>query len=235
MRESPWSDRAVRREATRYVVEVLGAREPITTWILDDTGFLKQGRHSPGVQRQYTGSAGKICNCQIGVSLSIATRTEQAPIDFELYLPESWTEDNVRRHEARIPKDVVFKTKTEQALDMLSRAVEDGVPGQVWCLPDAFYGRSHELRERVRSWGLDYAVGIDGDTGVWILDKRERRQGDSVLVEDFATKLERKAFRRVTWREGTRGKLASNFCFRRVKVSQERWHRPEGTRGRCGW
>jgi SRSO17 transposase len=226
MRESPWSDRAVRREAARYVVEVLGAREPITTWILDDTGFLKQGRHSPGVQRQYTGSAGKVCNCQIGVSLSIATRTEQVPIDFELYLPESWTEDAARRREARIPEEVVFKTKTEQALDMLGRAVEDGVPGQV-VLADAFYGRSHQLREQVRAWGLDYAVGIDGDTGVWILDKRGRRQGDSVLVEDFATKLGRKAFRRVTWREGTRGKLASNFCFRRVKVSQDDGTDPE--------
>src|SRR3954454_10180355 len=79
--QSRWDDRAVRLESARYALEALGKREPITTWIIDDTGFLKQGTHSVGVQRQYTGSAGKITNCQIGVSLSIATCTEHAPID----------------------------------------------------------------------------------------------------------------------------------------------------------
>ncbi|WP_164021983.1 transposase, partial [Pyxidicoccus trucidator] len=78
-------------------------REPVEAWIVDDTGFLKQGKHSVGVQRQYTGSAGKITNCQIGVSLSVATRTEHLPLDFELYLPEGWTNDAARRREARIP------------------------------------------------------------------------------------------------------------------------------------
>jgi SRSO17 transposase len=79
------------------------ARGPIEAWILDDTGFLKQGSHSVGVQRQYTGTAGKVANCQTAPSLSIATRTEQLPIDFALYLPKSWTESPARRHEARIP------------------------------------------------------------------------------------------------------------------------------------
>jgi SRSO17 transposase len=84
---SEWDDRAVRLEAARYAIAAVQKREPITTWIVDDTGFLKQGKHSVGVQRQYTGSAGKIANCQIGVSLAVATRSEQFPIDFELYLP----------------------------------------------------------------------------------------------------------------------------------------------------
>jgi len=80
---SNWSDMRVRREATAYALEVLKEREPIVAWIFDDTGFLKQGSHSVGVQRQYTGSAGKITNCQIGVSLTVATPTEHVPIDFE--------------------------------------------------------------------------------------------------------------------------------------------------------
>src|SRR4029453_8779865 len=91
--DSPWSDREVRLTAARYAVEAMTEQAPIDSWIIDDTGFLKQGTHSVGVQRQYTGSAGKVTNCQIGVSLTVATKNEQVPIDFALYLPESWTED----------------------------------------------------------------------------------------------------------------------------------------------
>lgn len=126
--ESKWSDREVRRQAAQYALEPMTAREPVEAWIVDDTGFLKQGKHSVGVQRQYTGSAGKVANCQIGVSLSIATRTEHLPIDFELYLPESWANDSARRLEARIPPEVTFKTKPQLALQMIERAVEEGVP-----------------------------------------------------------------------------------------------------------
>jgi SRSO17 transposase len=89
--DSPWSDRAVRREASRYAIDAMKAAGPIDSWIIDDTGLLKQGTHSVGVQRQYTGSAGKVTNCQIAGSLSIANSTEHLPIDFALYLPTSWT------------------------------------------------------------------------------------------------------------------------------------------------
>jgi SRSO17 transposase len=221
LRESPWSDRDVRLEAIRYAVDVVAAREPITTWIIDDTGMLKQGTHSPGVQRQYTGSAGKRCNCQIAVSLSIATATEQLPIDFELYLPRSWTEDPERRKDARIPTEVEFRTKTELAIDMLGRAVDAGIPGEV-VLADAAYGRSNEFRETIRIIGLDYAVAIDCDTCVWLLDARGRRRGPSTQVKHVARELGERAFRRITWRDGThRTKLASRFCFRRVKVAHD--------------
>jgi SRSO17 transposase len=115
--DSRWSD----REAARYALSAMTHREPVEAWIVDDTGFLKQGKHSVGVQRQYTGSAGKITNCQIGVSLSIATRTEHLPIDFELYLPESWAQDSARRQEARIPEDVIFNTKPQLAVQMHTR------------------------------------------------------------------------------------------------------------------
>ena len=86
---SPWDDHAVRLHAARYAIGAMTEQAPITSWILDDTGFLKQGRHSVGVQRQYTGFAGKTTNCQIGISLSVATRYHHLPIDFELYLPQS--------------------------------------------------------------------------------------------------------------------------------------------------
>src|SRR5436190_8447080 len=139
--DSPWSDRDVRRVAARHAVKAMTVHEPIETSIIDDTGFLKQGRHSVGVQRQYTGSAGKVTNCQIGISLTVTTRSEHAPIDFELYLPESWASDPARRSEARIPDDVPFKTKPELALDMIRRAIADDIPLGV-LLADSAYGSS---------------------------------------------------------------------------------------------
>jgi SRSO17 transposase len=217
LRESPWSDREVRREAARYVVEAMSAREPITSWIIDDTGFLKQGKHSPGVQRQYTGSAGKIANCQIGVSLSIATATEQVPIDFELYLPKSWAEDFERRERARIPDSVVFKTKPELAMDLITRALDDGIPGEV-VLGDSAYGRSRAFRDFVRGKNLDYAVAVDADARVWLLDESGRHP-DAIGVRQLGVELGQRAFRKTTWRDGTRPhkKLSSRFAFRRVK------------------
>jgi SRSO17 transposase len=143
---SVWDDRAVRQEAAGYVVEALSAREKVTTWIVDDTGLVKQGTHSVGVRRQYTGSAGKITNCQIGVSLAIATDTEQVPIDFELYLPECWANDPARRAEARIPDRVQFATKTDLALGMIERAALADIPGEI-ILADSAYGESSEFRE----------------------------------------------------------------------------------------
>jgi SRSO17 transposase len=221
VREGAWDDRRVRREAARYVVEAMSSREPVTTWIIDDTGMLKQGKHSPGVQRQYTGSAGKITNCQLAVSLSIATATEQVPIDMELYMPESWTSDPARRRAARVPDSLVFKTKIELAIDLIGRAVDDGIPGEV-VLADSFYGRSHVLRDFVRFKGMDYAVAVDSDTHVWLLDDSGRHP-DAVRAQDLGMQLGRRAFRRITWRDGTRPhkKLASRFAFHPVKPAYD--------------
>jgi SRSO17 transposase len=215
--DSKWSDHEVRRAAARHALATLVEREPITTWIVDDTGFLKQGRHSVGVQRQYTGSAGKIANCQIGVSLSVATATEHLPIDFELYLPRSWADDPARRAEARIPAEVGFKTKPELALDMIHYAVVDGVPPGI-VLADSGYGDSSDFRAGVRAMGLDYAVGIHGPTKVWRIDTLGRRTGDAISARDLARQLGRDRFHRTTWRQGTRGPLWSCFAMRRVVV-----------------
>lgn len=214
--DAPWRDDDVRREAARYALEAMTAREPVDSWIIDDTGFLKQGRHSVGVQRQYTGSAGKTTNCQIGVSLTIATRTEQLPIDFALYLPEVWTEDRARRREARIPDDVQFATKPELALRLLQRAVDNGVPPGL-VLADQAYGTAREFRRGVREMGLHYAVAVDKRTVVMVFDKLGRRREEIVSVIDLAHRIDAQGgFRRCTWREGTKQDLSARFALRRV-------------------
>jgi SRSO17 transposase len=214
--DAKWSDREVRREAAWYGLAAMLEREPVEAWIVDDTGFLKQGQHSVGVQRQYTGSAGKVTNCQVGVSLTIATRTEHLPIDFELYLPESWANSTARRSEARIPPEVTFKTKPELALQMIERAVEDGVPPGI-LLGDSGYGGSAEFRAGVRSLGLHYALAVFPQTTVHLLDEQGRPRGDALSVWDLAFSIqERGGFRRCTWRKGTREDLSARFALRRV-------------------
>jgi SRSO17 transposase len=209
-----WSDPEIRREAARYALSALVEREPIGSWIIDDTGFVKQGKHSVGVQRQYTGSAGKVTNCQIGVSLSLASRTAHLPIDFDLYIPKSWTDDPIRRREARIPAALVFQTKPQLALNMMRRAIADGMPRGV-VLADAGYGDSSEFRNGVRHLGLDYAVAVSSNTKVWLTDSLVRRCGAPISVADLATQNLR-GFRRTTWREGTSERLSARFVLRRV-------------------
>lgn len=222
--DSPWCDRAVRRSAAKYVAAAMGDREPVTTWIIDDTGFPKQGTHSVGVQRQYSGTLGKIGNCQIGVSLVVATRTEHVPIDFALYLPKTWTESRPRRREAGIPDDVVFKTKPRLALDLIARAVADEIPGNI-VLADAAYGDSVEFREAIREHGLDYAVAIRAQTKVFLLDSKDRRWSVPIAAGNVGGYLGSEVFRRWTWRQGTRSgarsQLSSRFCFRRVKIAHD--------------
>lgn len=213
--DSKWSDRDVRREARRYAMAEITRLNPIEAWILDDTGFLKQGKHSVGVQRQYTGSAGKIANCQIAVSLVVATRQAQLPIDFDLYLPESWTDDAGRRAEARIPEDVVFKSKLDIGLDMIRRAAATDVPRGV-VLADSHYGDSADFRSGVRALGLDYAVGVSHNLVVYRVDKAGNRRGRKIALSEIAKSTPRKTVRKVTWREGTKADMAARFAVRRV-------------------
>jgi len=218
--DSDWSDRNVRRVAASYGIAEMVKHGPIGAWIIDDTGFEKQGTHSVGVQRQYTGTAGKVTNCQIGVSLSVSTRTEHLPIDFELYLPKSWTDEALRRKEAKIPEEIGFATKPELALKMIDRAVENGVPRGV-VLADAAYGNSDGFRSRVRERGLDYAVAVNSSTTVWVLDEANGRGRIKWTVKDVATVLGPKRFRRTTWREGTGERLTAKFAARRVVVGHD--------------
>ena len=157
-----------------------------------------------------------MANCQIGVSLSVATRTEHLPLDFELYLPECWANDAARRREARIPADVPFKTKPQLALQMIDRAVRDGIPPGL-VLGDAAYGSSSQFRAHLRTLGLHYAVAVDPQTTVCLLNEKGRPQGDARSVSDLALRIhERGGFRRCTWRKGTQEDLSARFALRRV-------------------
>lgn len=214
--DSRWDDHAVRLTATRYALATMTQVASVWAWIIDDTGFLKKGRHSVGVQRQYTGTAGKITNCQVGVSLTLATPQDHVPADFELYLPTCWTNDPKRRAEARIPDHIGFKTKPQLALDMLRRAVKADLPrGTV--LADETYGNSSEFRDGVRKLKLDFAAAINATTTVWVVDALGRRNGGAVSVAAFAqSAAERGQFRRLSWREGTQETLSARFAFARV-------------------
>jgi SRSO17 transposase len=213
--DSAWDDHAVRLAAARYALASMTQLALPWAWIVDDTGFLKQGTHSVGVQRQYTGSAGKVANCQIGVSLSIATPQDHVPVDFELYLPASWANDPARRAEARIPSEIGFQTKSQLALSMLRRAVAADLPrGTV--LADETYGNA-EFREGCRKLGLDFAVSVSATTRAWVVDALGRRHGDALPARELAARLaEQGAFRRYTWREGTARPLTARFAFLRV-------------------
>jgi SRSO17 transposase len=222
--DSPWSDQDVRIEAARYALSAMTTHAPIDSWIIDDTGFLKQGSHSVGVQRQYTGSAGKVTNCQIGVSLTIATATDQMPIDFALYLPDTWLADDSRRREARIPEDVAFATKNELALGMMKRARDAGVaPGIV--LADAAYGTSRDFRKGIRELGLHYAVAVESRTAVMVFDERGRRDDEIMGLGELAARIDsERGFRRCTWRQGTKQDLSARFALRRVVPAYDGGH-----------
>jgi len=229
--ESEWDDRAVRRIAARHAIAVMSEQEPIRHWIIDDTGFPKKGTHSVGVQRQYTGTLGKVANCQVGVSLSVANTSAHLPIDFELYLPESWANDPKQRQQAKIAPEVVFKTKPELALDMITRALEDNIPGEL-VLADADYGDRPHFRETVRALGLDYAVGVRCNTHVQRVDRLDRARGPIQTVGEMALSLPESMYRRVTWRQGTKRVLSSRFAFCRVVAAH---HNAEGNEREAEW
>lgn len=214
--DSPWDDHGVRRAAAEHALSAMAKRERIDSWVLDDTGFMKQGKHSVGVQRQYTGTVGKVANCQLGVSLTLTTPTEHLPVDFDLYLPKSWAEDKARRKEARVPDTVKFRTKPEIALDMIRRAVADGLPRGV-VLGDVAYGGNGRFRQEVRDLGLHYGLAVGSTTTVWLSDREGNPVDDAIQVRDLAKQIvEAGGFRKTTWREGTKKGLSARFAFRRV-------------------
>jgi len=205
----------VRRFAARYVLQEMTKCERVSTWIIDDTGFLKQGTHSVGVQRQYTSTVGKVANCQIGVSLSVATRSEHLPIDLELYLPHCWTDDPVRRAKAHVPGDVGFRTRPELAMQMIRRALANDVPMGV-VIAGSAYGDSGTFRRELCECGLDYAVGVHAPTTVWPVNESGERDGQPMSVEEVGRTM-KSQLRTVTWCEGSKGQMGSQFATCRVR------------------
>ena len=210
-----WEDAPVRRLAASYAVAAMEEVEPITTWVIDDTGFLKQGSHSPGVQRQYTGSAGKRTNCQIGVSLVVANSQAELPVDFRLYIPESWTDDRKRCRQAHIPDDVDYLPKWKLALDMVDAAVGAGLPRGV-VLADSAYGTVGAFREQLSSYGLLYAVDVKSNVIVRHVGAGGKL-GKPMSVMQLGRRLKSR-FRKCTWREGSKASLSSRFARVRVVV-----------------
>src|SRR5215213_3847817 len=152
-----WDPDLVRDDLRSYVVEHLG--DPSGVLVADETGFLKKGTTSVGVQRQYSGTAGKVDNCQLGVFLAYASAKGRAMIDRELYLPERWTDDPARCRAARVPEQVVFRTKPQLAQLMLERALDSGVPAG-WVTADEVYGGSPALRESLQEPHLPYVLAV---------------------------------------------------------------------------
>src|SRR5215475_15131668 len=158
-----WSADEVRNDLRDYVVKHLGCEDGVL--VVDETGFLKKGTRSAGVQRQYSGTAGRIENCQLGVFCAYVTGKGRALVDRELYLPRSWTDDRDRCQEAGVPDQVQFATKPELARLMLGRALDAGVPA-AWVTADEAYGRDGKFRAWLEARRVGYVVAVDSRQAV---------------------------------------------------------------------
>jgi SRSO17 transposase len=155
--EAVWDEAGVRDDLRGYVLEHFA--DPGAVLVVDETGFLKKGTTSVGVQRQYSGTAGKVENCQLGVFLAYASAKGRAMIDRELYLPESWTDDPERCRAARVPEAIRFRTKPELAQLMVERALDAGVPA-AWVTADEVYGGSPSLRRWLEGRGVWHVLAV---------------------------------------------------------------------------
>jgi len=216
--DARWEDAPVRVFSAKYALQAAGAQERTDSWVIDDTGFPKQGKHSVGVQRQYSGTLGKIGNCQIGVSLVATYPNGQIPVDFSLYLPESWAHDEMRRKKAKVPPTVQFETKPELALKMVRQAIDNGIARPRIVLADSAYGNNSEFRHELQSIGLRIGVGIQANTKLWRADRHGAKRGPETCPENLEKRTQ---FRRVTWAQGTKGSLTSKFAFLRVVVARD--------------
>src|SRR6478672_3160449 len=164
-----WDADRVRDDLQAYVVEYLG--EPGAVLVVDETGFLKKGTKSVGVQRQYSGTAGRIENCQIGVFLAYASLKERTFLDRELYLPKEWAEDAGRRQEAGVPETVTFQTKPQLARRMVERALAAGVPFR-WVTGDEVYGGDRRLRVWLEEQGIAHVLAVKRTEPLWTLTEQ---------------------------------------------------------------
>lgn len=232
--QSPWSDANLLRQVRNYVLPAMQKKGPVTAWVVDETGFVKKGTHSVGVARQYCGRVGKKENCQVSVSLSVATATASLPIAWQLYLPEEWANDAERRRKADIPQQVQFQTKPQIALAQIGQAVEDGVARGV-VLADEVYGSNREFRVGLAELKLDYSLAVRSNTTVWALERqplppkpwggkgvrptlmRRDQAHQPITVKQLAEELPEPAWHEVAWREGSKATLRSRFAALRVR------------------
>ena len=217
LRRADWDVDGVRDDLRAYVVEQLG--DPDGVLIADDTGFLKKGIRSAGVQRQYSGTAGRTENCQVGVLLAYASRYGHALVDRELYLPRSWAGDPERRREAGIPQDVEFATKPRQAQAMIARAVAAGVPF-AWFTADEAYGQAKWLQAWLEEQDIWYVTAIRcSDT---LTTPGGERRADALIAA-----VPSRAWQKISAGAGAHG--PREYHWARVPV------RPGWERGRGHW
>jgi SRSO17 transposase len=195
LRTARWDAEAVRDDLRAYVVEHFG--DPNAVLVIDETGFLKQGTKSVGVARQYSGTAGRIANCQIGVFLAYASPLGRAFLDRALYLPKDWTTDPTRRREAGIPEDVVFATKPALAQTMLGRAFEAGVPAG-WVTGDSVYGNDSKFRFWLHEQQCPYVLAVTSAHRVWHGFVQHR-------VDELVAELPATAWERIVVGMGSKG------------------------------
>ena len=231
--QAGWSDERVLAKVCEMVLPEMVRDGPIEAWVIDDTGFAKKGRHSVGVARQYCGELGKQDNCQVAVSLSLASAHASLPVAYRLYLPKEWSEDQERRRKAGVPEEVRFKTKPQIALDHIHAACQAGLPrGTV--LMDSGYGHDAKLRAAITALDLTYVAGVLSNALIWKPGKepaadgarppkRGRRcQPDVISVQELALGLPAQSWHTIAWRDGSAEPLTSRFARLRVRVADRR-------------
>lgn len=211
-----WDPEAVRDDLRGYVMEHLGVPEGVL--VMDETGLLKKGKHAAGVARQYSGTAGRVENCQSGVFLAYASARGQGMLDRELYLPEVWTQDPSRCSEAHIPQDRPFATKPEMARSMLERAFQAGVPA-AWVTGDCVYGDNRRLRQWVEEQERAYVLAVSGKESVGV--DGAQRQVKAVLAA-----LPAEGWTRASAGAGAKGPRWYDWCWLPVAAPlQPAWRR----------
>jgi SRSO17 transposase len=241
--DSPWDPVLVVRAVAERVAPVIG----VEAWVLDDTGFPKDGKDSPGVKRQYSGTLGKRGNCQIGVSVHAVGARGTVPLGWALYLPEDWCEDPERRRRAKIPARVEFKTKPELGVELVEHAAGWDVPSAP-VLGDHAYGENTWLRDRLDDAGCEYVLSIGPKTKVFEQGTtftvpakkpgasrapvRPRPDRQPAAIGEMIGRLGAEAAQTVTFRDGPDGEpVTSRFIFARVHAGHA-WRESEGW---IGW
>jgi SRSO17 transposase len=231
--QAQWSDEEMLRRVCQWVVPKMDLRKG-GWWIIDDTGFPKKGRHSVGVARQYCGMLGKQDNCQVAVSVSLASAQGSLPVAWQLYLPQDWANDPERRRAAGVPEELRFATKTQIALQQLRKLLAEGAPRHC-VLADAGYGVDTAFRRALDEMGLLYMVGVTSAVVVWppgvlpLLPAPYKGKGrppvtpqrtaklQPVSVKALAQALPAQAWQTISWREGTNDTLSGRFAALRVR------------------
>lgn len=204
-----WDAAAVRNEIQEYVIEYL--RDEAATLVVDETGFLKKGRKSVGVKRQYSGTAGRVENCQVGVFLAYASQQGYSLIDRELYLPKEWAADEARCQEAKVPKGVEFATKPRLARHMLERAFATGVPCQ-WVTGDSIYGGDRSFRLWLEAQQRWFVLEIKSDEPLWQEFVQVRAAALAAQIPDYA-------WQRLSCGKGSKGQRVYDWAV----VALPRW------------